>query len=392
MMNRNGVPTGGRIRQGLLIGLAIASVVTMVQCSSGDGDGGGTTTAPPTGRSYSQFAYTANFESGNVSMFGVDSTGALVSLGAPLPAGRLPHTINVDPRGRFAYASNHEENFLSGYRINSRTGILTPIPGPLTIGDSVHASVFDRTGRFLYVINGLPGGATPDSVITAYTVNANGTLTAIGAPLSAGTHAHNLTVDPGNTFVYVASDTSNNIFVYAIDPATGALTAVGAPVAGFDRPAAVAVHPLGRFAYVVNEGDIVQIFDIDQATGALTPNALGATIGTNGTRPHSIAIDTTGSFLYVGNIDSNNISGYQIVQATGELVPLPGSPFPTGLQPNDLTMHPGGGFVYVANYASDNISRLAIDSATGDLTPSGTFPDPTVVDLDGPSGLGITNF
>jgi len=96
--------------------------------------------------------------------------------------------------------------------------------------------------------------------------------------------------------------------------------------------------------------------------------------------------------LYVGNIDSNNISGYQIVQATGELVPLPGSPFPTGLQPNDLTMHPGGGFVYVANYASDNISRLAIDSATGDLTPSGTFPDPTVVDLDGPAGIGITNF
>lgn len=389
-MNRNGVSTGGRFRQGLLIGLAIASVVTMVQCSSDDG--GSTTTAPPTGRSYSQFAYTANFESGNVSMFGVDSTGALVSLGAPLPAGQHPHTINVDPRGRFAYVSNHEENFLSGYRINSRTGILTPIPGPLTIGDSVHASVFDRTGRFLYVINGLPGGATPDSVISAYTVNANGTLTTIGAPLAAGMHAHNLTVDPGNTFVYVASDTSNNIFVYAIDSTTGALTAVGAPVAGFDRPAAVAVHPLGRFAYVVNEGDIVQIFDIDQTTGALTPNALGATIGTNGTRPNSIAIDTTGSFLYVGNIDTNNIDGYQIIQATGELVPLPGSPFPTGLQPNYLAMHPRGGFVYTANYASDNISRLAIDSATGELTPAGTFPDPTVVDLDGPIGIGITSF
>ena len=391
-MSRITVLCGGRIRQGLLLGLAIASIVTMVQCSSGDGDGGGTTTAPPTGRSYSQFAYTSNFESDNVSMFGVDSTGVLLSLGAPLPAGQHPHTINVDPTGRFAYVSNHEDNFLSGYTINSKTGVLTPIPGPLTIGDSVHDSVFDRTGRFLYVINGLPGGATPNSSITAYTVNANGTLTAIGAPLSAGTHAHNLTVNPGNTFVYVASDTSNNIFVYAIDSTTGVLTAVGAPVAGFDRPAAVAVHPLGGFAYVVNEGDIIQIFNVDPTTGALTPNMFGATIGTNGTRPHSIAIDTTGNFLYVGNIDSNNISGYLIVQATGELVPLAGSPFATGLQPNYLTMHPKGGFVYVANYASDNISRLVIDSTTGELTPSGTFPDPTVVDLDGPSGIGITNF
>lgn len=392
-MSRITVLSGGRIRQGLLIGVAIASVVTMVQCSSGGGDGGGTTTAPPTGRSYSQFAYTSNFESGNVSMFGVDSTGTLVSIGAPLPAGQHPHTVNVDPRGKFVYVSNEDDpanNHLSGYTINGTTGVLTPIPGPLPVAAGAQASVFDRNGNYLYVITGLAA-----STIAAYAVDqTTGVLTQIGSSLPAGTGAHNLTVDPGNTFVYVASDTSNNIWIYAIDPATGALTAVGAPVAGFDRPAAVAVHPLGQFAfaYVVNEGDIIQIFNVDQTTGALTPNALGATIGTNGTRPHSIAIDTTGNFLYVGNIDSNNISGYRIVQATGELVPLPGSPFATGLQPNYLTMHPKGGFVYVANYASDNISRLAIDSTTGELTPSGTFPDPTVVDLDGPSGIGITNF
>ena len=391
-MSRTGVLTGGRIRQGLLLGLAIASVVTMVQCSSDDNKGGTKGGGASTNRDFPQFAYTANFESGNVSMFGVDSTGALVSLGAPAPAGQHPNNVNVDPRGRFAYVSNHEENFLSGYKINSKTGILTPIPGPLTIGDSVHASSFDRKGRFLYVVNGLPGSATPDSNITAYTVNADGTLTAVGAPLPAGTHAQNLTIDPGNKFVYVPSGDSNNIFVYSIDQTTGALTAVGAPVAGFDRPAAVAVHPGGTFAYVANEGDIVQIFIVDPATGALTPSPINATIGTNGTRPHSIAIDTTGNFLYVGDIDTNNISGYQIIQTTGELVPLPDSPYATGLQPNALVMHPKGGFVYVANLGSDNVSRMAIDSATGSLTPAGTFPDPTVPELDGPISIGTTNF
>jgi 6-phosphogluconolactonase (cycloisomerase 2 family) len=134
-------------------------------------------------------------------------------------------------------------------------------------------------GAFSTSVTLFQGGGTPVSIITVYTVNADGTLTAIGAPLSVGTHAHNLTVDSGNTVVYVASDTLNNIFICAIEPTTGALTVASEPVTGFDRPAAAAVHPLGRFAYVGNERDIIQMFDIDHTKGTLTPNAVGATVG-----------------------------------------------------------------------------------------------------------------
>jgi len=394
-MSRITVPSGGRIRQGLLIGVAILSVVTMVQCSSGGGgDGGGTTTAPPTGRSYSQFAYTSNFESGTVRMFGIDSNGALVTIGVPLSAGGHPHSINVDPRGRFVYVSNEDDPaniHLSGYTINGITGILTPIPGPLPVAAGAQASVFDRSGNYLYVITGIAVSA-----IAAYAVDqTTGVLTQIGSSLPAGTGAHNLTVDPGNTFVYVASDTSNNILTYAIDQTNGVLTSVGPPVLSAFLPAAVAIHPLGAFAYVADEGDLVKLFTVDQTTGALTPNTvLPQTGATPGGRPHSIVIDTTGNFLYVGNIDTADISAWRIEQVTGELVALTGPPpllnFATGIRPHSLAVT-NGGFLYAANNGSDTISRFAINSTTGELTLLDTFDDPDPAVIEGPSGIGITN-
>lgn len=45
--------------------------------------------------------------------------------------------------------------------------------------------------------------------------------------------------------------------------------------------------------------------------------------------------DPTGTFLYVVNSGSDNITGYRINPADGSLTPVPGSPFETGLQPNN---------------------------------------------------------
>ena len=223
-------------------------------------------------------------------------------------------------------------------------------------------------------------------------------MTAIGAALPAGTHAHNLTVDPANTFVYVASMGSNETWTYKIE-ATGALTPVGSVpgTSGPGQPAAVAVHPSLGFAYVVNHaGDRVQNFTVN-ANGTLAPNTIQGTIGADGDQSHSIVIDTTGTFLYVGNLNTDNISAWSINQTNGELVPVTGDvppllKFNTDDQPHGLTLHPKGGFLYVANSGSDTIQRFAINPTTGELTLSDTFPDPDPAVSDGPTGIAITNF
>ncbi|MBD0316536.1 MAG: beta-propeller fold lactonase family protein [Nitrospiraceae bacterium] len=381
-MSRGATNVGGVIGQGLAMVLLSMAAVSIPACGGDDG-GGDAPGGGGGGGATSQFAYVANHNTNNVSLFSVNSAGALTVNGPPVAAGIQPHSINVDPAGRFVYVSNHESNFLSAYTINRTTGALSPVigvptPGQIVVGDNVHASAFDRTGRFLYVANG-----TGASSMTAHTVNANGTLTLINGPFPAGTHVHNFTVDPSNRFVYTASDVSNNVHVFSINSTTGGLSPVGGPVAGVGGPLAVVVTADSRFAYVPNNGGLIQAFSIDGTSGALTPlPGPNATVAT-GSNAHSAVI--TGDILYVANINSNTITSYRINGTTGVLTPLPTTT--TGLQPHYMVVKDG--FLYVANYESNNIQRFNINTGTGELTAPVTFNDPAA---NGPIGIGITSF
>jgi len=86
------------------------------------------------------------------------------------------------------------------------------------------------------------------------------------------------------------------------------------------------------------------------------------------TGPRVVIIDPGGTFLYVANWQSNNVSGFTINQETGELTATPGSPFSCGIHPRALTVHPSSRFVYVANWDSNTVSGFAIDSTTGRLS------------------------
>jgi 6-phosphogluconolactonase (cycloisomerase 2 family) len=60
----------------------------------------------------------------------------------------------VIPTGRFAYATNHFDNDVSGYTIDATTGALTAIAGsPFDTGIRPQNVAIDPTGRFAYVVN-----------------------------------------------------------------------------------------------------------------------------------------------------------------------------------------------------------------------------------------------
>lgn len=375
----------GAIGRMLLTALVMGAILGIVGCGGGDDNGGGSGGGSSGGGASTQFAYVANFDSNNVSIFGIDANGALSSKGV-VAAGVRPHMITVDPKGRFVYVANHDSNFLSGYVINKTTGDLTPVSSPtLTVGDNVHASAFDSQGRFLYVINGVDPAP---SAIHAFTVNNDGTLTVIGTPLPAGVHAHNLTVDPTDKFVFVAAEVSNETIAYAIQP-NGSLVqaaSVQGSGGGVDAVAAVA-----SFAYSANRGGLVQNFSVNQSTGALTPVAAQPTIS-SGTTTHAVATDLPNrNFLYAANINSSDISAYRIDKTSGTLAAItPGSPFGAlGTEPEGLAAS-SGGFLYSANHGSNNITRFVINPNTGELTQGQVFPNAT--DATGPIAIAVTNF
>jgi 6-phosphogluconolactonase len=52
--------------------------------------------------------------------------------------------------------------------------------------------------------------------------------------------------------------------------------------------------------------------------------------GINDSVPGALAADPLGKFVYVGNADSSNITGFAVNASSGALTEIAGSPFPAG--------------------------------------------------------------
>ncbi len=89
-----------------------------------------------------------------------------------------------------------------------------------------------------------------------------------------------------------------------------------------------------------------------------------------------MSADKSGSFLYVPNTVSNDVSAYSINSMTGALTPMPGSPFPAGQVPLSIELDRSEKFVYVTNSGSNNVSVYAINGMNGQLQAVQTMATP----------------
>jgi hypothetical protein len=87
-----------------------------------------------------------------------------------------------------------------------------------------------------------------------------------------------------------------------------------------------------------------------------------------------VAVDPSGKFAYVVNLNRNNVSGYRIDPTTGALTAIAGSPFVTGRSPRSVAVDPSGKFAYVANQVDRTVSGYTIDPVNGALTVIASSP------------------
>jgi DNA-binding beta-propeller fold protein YncE len=85
--------------------------------------------------------------------------------------------------------------------------------------------------------------------------------------------------------------------------------------------------------------------------------------------PGWLAIDRSGSYLYVVNHTSQSISAFSINWKTGELNTVVGSPFAAAAKPSSVEVNPDGTRLSVAHFEDSTVSYFRIDPATGALTP-----------------------
>jgi 6-phosphogluconolactonase len=305
----------------------------------------------------------------------------------------LPPTLPpANTPAELLYASGTDT--VTSYSIDSSTGALTEVSSvPGADGGTDLAST--PSGSYMYAID------QPIVGIDAFSVSKTGSLSAIaGSPfpfpelnpfLFSG-----IAIDSAGKFLYSADAGVNSVTGFTIDGTTGALNPIPGGVVSTDtEPRAMALDPSSKFLFVTNEtGGSISAFTLDSTTGALTAvpgSPFPIDPNDNNTQPASIAVHTSGKFVYTALFNANGVAAFSVDSTTGALTSIAGSPFATGsnqiTQTNWIAIHPSGKFLYTMNLVEASVVAFTIDSTTGALSPTAGSPFTSPPGPFGPVGV-----
>jgi 6-phosphogluconolactonase len=202
-----------------------------------------------------------NTFSNNVSVFAIDSSsGALAEVpGSPFFANNSPTEILVSPTGNFVYVTNPPIGMVTAFAFSTATGALTPVPGsPYLSGSGASSIVLSPNGNYIYVANSsaLNLDSTTVGNISGFNVNSStGVLTPIsGSPFTSpvGTGPSALVFDPNGQFLFATTPgTSYTIWCFNYDGTTGQLTSTpGAPFSVSGGGLFAVIDTSGNFFYI----------------------------------------------------------------------------------------------------------------------------------------------
>jgi len=177
---------------------------------------------PTTGLTQAVFVYALNATTGQLTL----------TQNSELPTGAVQiSAIGADQGGRYIYILDTGGNQIFYYTVGSN-GLLQAVTGSPTAnsapGVNPVALTSDSKTKFLYVANAGPtsGTTNPSSVITGYTIAANGVLAplAVQSPIGVGSGPQCVIEDPSNQYIYTADFNSNTVTGKVLDPNSGLLT------------------------------------------------------------------------------------------------------------------------------------------------------------------------
>jgi 6-phosphogluconolactonase len=166
-----------------------------------------------------------------------------------------PHVVKIEPgsgprhavfgsNGRFLYLINELRSTVTVFTYEAAGGSLRQLQTISTLpagfaGESNAAEIqIDPTGKFLYASN-----RGHDSIVVFAVDPAKGTLTAIEYTSTLGKTPRNFVIDPSGKWLLAANQNSNEIVSFRIDAKTGRLTATDARVE-VSSPACIQFVPI----------------------------------------------------------------------------------------------------------------------------------------------------
>jgi 6-phosphogluconolactonase (cycloisomerase 2 family) len=372
---------------------AAGTLTPGVPCRTQTNPAGIVVTSGATAVVYSTYyLYGATNGNGEVTPLAVSNTaGTITSATGAAVTETGVVSVAIEPHEKYLYVAESGGSVLSYSMSGGATGT-----GALTAGNTVALSAgltsiaTEPSGEFLFALN------RSAKTITVLSINqTNGQLTSESTTTGVGTgNAQQLAVDPTGRFLYVAdggvSTTSpafqESIDAYSINPSSGALTFIASYATGGTSeqvasmpsnigPLTLAVDSTGRFLYIPNvvQGSVTE-YSIDNTAGSLTK--LGTLVDTTHlNEPICVAANPTQDVVYVVSAAGDTIATYSINTTTtssafGELTFVGSAATSTG--PIWASVDLSGLFAYVCDYSASAISLYKVNQSNGSLTANST--------------------
>jgi 6-phosphogluconolactonase (cycloisomerase 2 family) len=321
------------------------------------------------GKTVSHYVYAAIPTASQIVVYREDPNSGILNVlaGSPFSAGPGVQSIVIHPSKQFLYAANSSEGDISLFDIESGGALTEVTPRTPSGGITPTLLVMDPAGSFLYV------GNTESENIAVFSIDSSsGKLTAVpGSPVGLSISPLNMKLAPNGSVLYITGAGSPG-YIEAWSVVSGVPTSLLNPVVQpGSSPYGLAINPSGSYLYTANFGDnSISEFSIN-SDGSLT-ELPGSPIGEAYTSPVSLLIDNSGKYLYVANEGSGNLGAYAI-GSDGGLTLLTNSPFGTNAQPSFIAMDPTENYLFVGNQKGGAIESFSLDTSSGSLTEVGSY-------------------
>jgi len=212
-----------------------------------------------------------------------------------------------------------------------------------------------------------------DATVQLFLVQNNGIFT--GGTAATGGFPQDVTFSADGKTLYVGNDGDGSVSVFSVSDAGGlqpAQTAKFPATSSGFSPAIVRIRlsPSGsKFAATTLDGTlyVADVSGTDQ-----TLSNIQQIQAANLANLEEVIFDPSGRYIYTGDQDNGGIYGFSIV--SGNLTPLPNSPFSTGTLPggpSGMAINSAGDRVYVVLGAQSAIFTYSRDTNTGQITANG---------------------
>ena len=294
-----------------------------------------------------KFLFVLNATSNNIAMYQIDAaTGALTEVpNSPFAAGptvnpnvapSLPISLAGEKSGSFLYVgyANGDSSTTSAiipFAIDAANLRLALTPQlSLDFGNGAPIQMLaDAKGLRLYVGLG-PGGSQFTSSAGTMVLSidaASGVLTSAGNAGGGSDVGRAIAIDPRGRFFFDGWGQTEGFLdsgvISPVDGTSGANFTLNLGQSVF--PSVLLAESTGKFLYV-QTGSGLQIYSIDQTSGALT--LLSGPLASFTFAKGTVVADPMGPFLY--SLTRAGVDVFQVDPQTGGLTEIPGAPFGTG--------------------------------------------------------------